>query len=265
MQAQFMSQSEFLIDCIGKLRKRYTNYSFQQIANQIDITDSTLGRIESGETKKPSFKNAIKIIREAAEKENLRDFIVKSFPQMLQEYDDYYSIQKDSIHVSAKAETLFKDPIAYELMIIAATRKGLTREGAMNELGRRGAEQFDRILESGFLVKEGEKYIVKGPVNASQDVVKSLAHTLIHKNYDDNLFGTGSNYLTVQYQSKNKELVLPKIRETLKETAQKVWDILKDPSTDGDDVVWVVLALDKLIGSGMMQKDSVESSAGVMQ
>ena len=72
---QYEDLSLFLYDCVVKLKKDYPRYSNLQLSKIVSITNSSLDRIYKKESKRPSFNNAIKIVRLACEDGNVKPFI----------------------------------------------------------------------------------------------------------------------------------------------------------------------------------------------
>ena len=86
-----------------------------------------------------------------------------------------------------------------------------------------------------------------GRINASQETVQKLLLNLISLSYnlegvDENL----KNWLSLQYESVNKEKALPVASEIIHEANNKLRALFTDPKYKGEDVVWAGLVLDTL-------------------
>lgn len=54
------------------------------------------------------------------------------------------------------------------------------------------------------------------------------------------------NWLSIQYESVNHEVVLPKMRKILIKTNQDIRELMNDPESKGKDIVWAGLIMDSL-------------------
>ena len=73
-----------------------------------------------------------------------------------------------------------------------------------------------------------------------------------------NDFGTGKNWLSVQWQSVNPDYVVPRLREVFIKTRQKIDEILNAPEAKGDQVIWANMAMDGLTKYNLEQKESLQ-------
>jgi hypothetical protein len=242
----FKDVSEFLASCVDKIKMNYPRFSNLQIAKKLGIPNSTFDRISKKEVEAPSFTYALKIAQEACNNDDLQSFIKKYFPQMFEDFVAVYPGNKDVPFVSPDAEEYFQDPSTIELMIMATTHAGICRNKTATEFGNRGLAILDKLIGDGILKEDGNKIFLGGPVNAKQDTVQKVLQNLINLNYDLDSFGDHLNWLTVQYESVNAEVVIPKLREIYIETNQKIRNIFRDPNSIGKDVVWAGLVMDTL-------------------
>ncbi len=203
---------DFLSDCIRSIKKSYPNFSSAQLAQRMGLSSSTFNRIENREIKKPTFAYALKIVREACGEEKVQTFIKNHYPEMYSDFEKTYPGNADAEFVPLEAEAFFQDASTYEIMVMATTTNGLTRKIVSEEFGNRGLQILEKLIDKGVLKEEHGNFTLGTKVNAGQETVKKLLQNLINTSYDLSLFGTHKNWLSLQYESVNSDVVIPKIR-----------------------------------------------------
>lgn len=244
--SHFEDLSEFLGSCVGKIKKAYPRFSSLQLAKRLGIPNSTFDRISKKEVQRPSFNYALKIVQEVCGEDNVQVFIKKFYPKMYEDFANVYPGNKDVPFVAPEAEAFFQDPATYELMMMATTAAGLTREKTLEEFGKRGIAVLEKLLQDGILKEEDNKISLEGPVNAKQETVHKFLQNLIKLSYDVDAFGDHRNWLSVQYESVNLDVVIPRLREILIKTNQEIRELMNAPESKGDDVAWAGLVMDSL-------------------
>jgi len=241
------SAGEFLRDCIKYLKKEFGDITTLKLARKLDIPNSTLGRIENSDVTTPDFLTAVKIIRARCKGEAVDEFIDKFYPEMKQTFHKVYSGNHDVPFVPIEVETNFENPSTYELMLLATSDLKLTKEIILENYGKRGLATTNDLIKKGVLLELNDKILLsKGPVNAGQETVHKLLQNLLTFNYDINAFGRKDNWLSLQYESVDKDVVMPEVVNILKNANQKIRELLRSPSSKGNDLVWIGLSSDTI-------------------
>jgi hypothetical protein len=131
---------------------------------------------------------------------------------MYEDFSKVYSGNQDVPFVSPEAESYFRNATTYEIMLMATTEAGITKEVAKEEFGRKGLAVLERLLSENVLHDKNGKISINGPINANQETVHKLLCNLIQMNYDVDAFGSKDNWLTLQYISANANYVRPYVR-----------------------------------------------------
>lgn len=255
MQAEYATQSEFLKDCIGRLKERYPKYSFVQIANEINMLDSTLTRIESGETKNPHFANAIKIVSGLCRDGNIRGYLKENYSPLLKIYDETYGASEDSRFMGDGLEQFYRDPSTYQVMLMIATDAGISRSEIQYNFGQSGVSALEKIIKTGLVVEKDERYYIEEKVNLSPETVSTLVSHLVLNNYDPSKMGTKSNANVIICQSVNGDVVKPWINAQIADLRDRYREFIKKPESKGNDVYWFSMSADMLL------KDSMSTTA----
>jgi hypothetical protein len=255
---QFSDLKEFLSDCIKSIKKSYPNLSSVQLAKKLDLPSSSFSRFENREIKKPSFSHALKIIREACGETRVQDFIKLHYPDMYNNLAKTYPGNVDLEFVPQEAEIFFQDSTTFELMVLATTNAGLTKEAIVDEFGKRGLLTLEKLVEKNILKDEQGKYTLSTKVNAGQETVKKLLQNMINSSYDLEAFGTHKNWLSVQYESVDANKVTLKLRDIYIRANKEIRELFNAPENAGPDVMWAGLVMDSLL------KEKQESN-GVIQ
>ncbi len=251
---QFSDLKEFLSDCIKSIKKSHPNLSSVQLAKKLELATSTFSRFENREIKKPSFNHALKIVREACGETKVQDFIKVHYPDMYNDFAKTYPGNADLEFVPQEAETFFQDSTTYELMMMATTNAGLTKELVISEFGKRGLLTLDKLVEKNVLRNNNGKFTLGTKVNAGQETVKKLLHNLVNSSYDLDAFGTHKNWLSVQYDSVDAKKVTPKLRDIYIKTNREIREVFNAPENAGTDILWAGLVMDSLL------KEKLESN-----
>lgn len=243
---RFDDLSDFLASCVNKIRSTYPRFSGLQLSKRLGIPNSTFDRISKKEVQKPSFNYALKIVQEACEEESVQNFIKKYYPNMYDNFAKVYSGNEDVAFVSSDAESYFKDPTTYEIMLMSTTKAGLSKNLAKEEFGRKGLTILEKLVSENILSEKDGIVSVSGKINASQETVHKLYSNLVQMNYDLDAFGSKNNWLSLQYESVNAQHVLPKLLEVYKKANGEIREIISSPDAKGNDIVWAGMAMDTL-------------------
>lgn len=253
LQTPPSSPCDFLNVCLKSIKKDHPRLSTAQLSKKLKVSQSALSRIENKDVARPSFKNALTITRAAYPNEKNYDEILRKFyPDMEDTYSRVYEGNKDVAFVSPDTETYFQDPTTYEIMMLATSETATTIGYIKEQYGKKGIQILEELLDKKILHRSNGK-IKLGPdkrINAGQDTVQKLLGNLVNLSYDVDSFGNKDNWLTVQYESVDKNYVLPKLMEIMKKANKEVRELFTSPSATGDDVLWVGLAMHGLNTEG---------------
>lgn len=249
MQTEFESQSDFLRDCIEKLKRKYPRSSFSQIAGRINLLGSTLTRIESGETKNPQFSNAMKIVAGLCKDGDIRGFLKEHYPPLLKTYDEVYAASDDTRFMGESFEKYFRDPSYYQIMLQLCSANGVSSDEVKLNFGLMGLKALDAILEGGQVTERAGRYYIEGEVNLGFETVSSLASNLVKNNYNPQKVGTRSNANLVLWNSVKPE-VKALINDEIVGMRKRIWSILNAPESRGEELYWVCMSADALVHNG---------------
>lgn len=241
---QYDDLSEFLQSCVNSIKADFPRFSSSQIAKRLGIPNSTFDRISKREVKAPSFVHALKIVRSAMEDEKIQGFVSKFYPEFASDFEKTYAVSKDSVFASSNQENYFLDAASYEVIMLAASHSGTTREEVKELYGRQGLKALDQIIEAETVECENGTYRIKSTVQLQQNVTKTLATNLIKRNYDTNKFGTQKNYLALMWERVDKEKVQPILHQLNVDYHTKVWNLLSATENQGNDLIWAVVSTD---------------------
>jgi len=237
---------EMLKASIQIIKKKKSNLSSNAIANKLDISTSTFGRIINGEVRKPDVKHTFTIISEAYNEVVAKKVTEHFYPEVMANFDTIYKGNKDVPFIDGDAEQYFRDPATYELMLMATSEAGITRDKVKEEFGNKGIKVLEELLENEVLIDNEGVIGIKGNINARQATVQKLVENLIGGNYDIAAFGQKNNWLSLQYDSVNLETVLPQIKEIMQNANAEIRAVLNNPNSKGKDVLWAAMVCDSL-------------------
>lgn len=255
---QFTDLKDFLSDCIKSIKKTYPNLSSVQLAKRLGLSTSTFSRFENREIIKPNFIHALKVVREVCGETRLQDFIKGHYPEMYNDFANTYPGNSELDFIPQETEVFFQDPTTFELMLMATTNQGVTKEIVIAEFGKRGLLTLEKLVEKSVLKEESGKFTLGSKVNAGQETVKKLLQNLINSSYDLDAFGTHTNWLSIQYESVNAKIVTPKLRDIYIRSNKEIRELFNAPENAGTDILWAGLVMDSLL------KEKPESD-GVIQ
>lgn len=251
---------DFLSDCIKSIKKSYPNLSSVQLAKKLDLASSTFSRFENKEIKKPTFSHALKIVREACGETRIQEFIKSHYPEMYKDFETTYPGNSNLEFMPVEAEAYLQDPTSFEIMMMASSNAGLTKETVTLEFGKRGLLVLETLVAKKIIVEENHVFrLGMSNFNFGQETVKKLLQNLVNTSYDLSAFGTHTNWLSVQFESVNKDKVTPKLRDVYVRANNEIRTIFNDPENAGPDVMWAALATDSLL------KKEKQNAEGVIQ
>ena len=219
--------SAALSDAIGEMRAKYPLLSSQALAKRLGIPNATFDRLSKQEVKNPSLNHAITIAREVCggDSKKIQQFIRKYYPDMapvLANWSSLYYQSEDASFIDERLGKHMADPTSYEIFLLMTSRAGVSREFILEEYGRRGAEVIEKLQGDELLEEREGRLYAEGDFHSTQNTVLQCAQNLLNKNYSLDDFGTGKNWLSVQWQSVNPDYVAPRLREVFIRARQKI-------------------------------------------
>lgn len=238
------SPGDFVSSCIREIKRQHPQLNTATLSKKLDVHQSTLSRIENRGVAKPSLNLALNIARMAYPNEG--DY-TKLMEQHYPEYNTVYSGEsKKAVFVKKEAEQFFESPATHEYMLLATSSSGVTEAFVKEQYGQIGLDAINKLVDSDVLKKVGSRFVLGPTLNAGQTTVHKLLQNLINVNYEVEGHGQKGNFMSVQYNSVDKNYVMPKLAKVLKDAQNEMQRILQDPTSRGDEVVWVGMAMDSL-------------------
>lgn len=244
---------EMLRQSIRLIKQKKPNLSSSSLALNLQISNSTFGRIENGEVRRPDFVHALAIIKAAHGDESAQEFANTYYPEVVANLKNLYKNTLDVPFVDCKDEQYFAGTATYELMMLATSRSGISRELVKAEYGNKGLSILDDLLAREVLTEVDGLIALNGRINATQPTVHRLAQNLLASNYNVHAFEECNNWLSLQYESVDKQKVLPLMREIMERASKEVRSLFNDPALQGDDVIWTTLTFDTLNSKEVIQ------------
>ncbi len=243
--SQYDCSKSFLQDCVKGLRKASPNLSDSQIAKKLSISSSTFGRIANAEVK-TSFNNALSISRRVCGDEKVQDFIKKFYPEMKKTFEKVYSGNAHKAFVKNDIEEYLQDSNTHELVMMAMTNAGVSRDQVQSEFGHRGLRTLETLIEAGLIDEVAPSVYKCDGANFGQDTVQKLVQNITQSNYELAAFGKKDNWLSVQWESVDADYIGPKLVDICRKANQEVRALFSDPKSAGKDVMWFTLGMDSL-------------------
>jgi len=178
-----------LRESIRGLKKAKPNLSSSALANTLSIANSTFGRIENGEVKRPDFLHTTSIVTAMHGEAIAQKVLAHFYPEVAKNFDRVYKGNKDVPFIAPDAEKYFCDPSTHELLVAATSNAGITREFVKVEYGKKGLAALEELLTNGVLEEVDSKVCLAGKINARQRTVHQLAQNLLAHNYGIDAFG----------------------------------------------------------------------------
>ena len=246
---------DFLNSCIVSIKKSLPNLSANQLAQRVNVSSSSFGRIKNRQIKSPSFNIAMNIARAACGEQKLQAFIGKFYPEMLEKMARVYPGNANVKFVAPEVEHYFQDQSTFELVMMATSDHGVTKEEVLATFGSRGLKVIDNLVAKGIINATNGRFCLKENINWSQETIQKLFQNLISKSYDVSAFGNKLNWMSTQYESVDAEKVSPILYAIMKRAGQEIREAFTSPENKGKDVMWAGLVMDTLV------KEDSEQSA----
>lgn len=247
-------------DCILELKERYPNYSSSQIAQEVGISQPTFNRIENGQGN-PTFVTISKLLSATGKYHKIADVINMVYPNISEKIQLDYSHNEETPIMGGDFAKFFSISDYRNIILLASTRSGTTRNEIRSEYGIQGINKLDKLLTLNILTEV--RGIIKAneeKISFDQQILKECTLDCINENYDAEKFGSNQNWLSFQTESVNKEkamtLIIKKLQKTYKEIKE---EILYSPEYFGNDKIFISMVADSLL------KESPNSSKEIEQ
>ena len=249
MVTTFTNSAESLSYCAKLLFKKYPkNTSYRFLASKVGMSPSTFQRILNKETARPSFKNAMKIVRAVCGDGDIQKFVEKYYPEMHRHLPRIYPDNHKVPFAPSETEDFFRCPNTYKIMLMALGIPDLTREEIILKLGSSASVALDRLISENVIQTDGDRICIKdSSVNLAQSAIHALFQNLLNQSYNLAKFGTTENWLSVQTEGVDSKRANIAIKEILVETRKKIREVLQSPDFKGRDIIWIGLAMDNLL------------------
>ena len=257
--SQFSDVSVFLSDCIKTIKKASPALSSAQLAKKLELSGSSFSRMENGVTKKPSLNNALRIIREVCGETKVQDFIKTHYPELYDNFAKTYPGNADVDFIPKDAEKYFQDASTFEIMMMASSNIGITKERVISELGSRGLSVLEKLIKKNIIhEKDGIFTLGMNKINADQETVKNLFNNLLNTNYNLDSFGKQINWLSLQFESVNRKKVSPILHSIYTRTYKEIRETFASPDNAGSDIIWAGLIMDSLFTDILKENEVIQ-------
>ena len=224
----------------------YPNLSLPQISKKINVAYPTLNRIMNG-SGNPSLSVVTNILVNTGNGKRLEDFMTRMEPEMARAFKNYFAHNHDTPVLDPKTSTLFANKDYLFILLLAFSKSGTSREEIRDEYGKSGINRLEELIEQN-IVKETSG-IIRGDVSRvtfNQKVMKEAVLHCIEESYDPTQFGKGTNWLSLQTESVNKEKAVPEIRRILQNAYTEIKNILYSDDYQGEDKIFVSMTADTI-------------------
>lgn len=143
------SVCELLQEKLKKFRKEHPKLTGAQISRRMNITTSTLNRIESGDIKTPTIDQAVKILRKCCCNGEVAMYMKQYYPDIHSVMLEYFKEAASSTQVYENLDQYFCDESTYLMMLFATTPLGLSENWVLQEYGRNGHQKFMNLAARG--------------------------------------------------------------------------------------------------------------------
>lgn len=247
-QIDIASNTVLARECIQELKAKYPNYSSAQIAKQIGMSQPTFSRIENGQTN-PNLNSISKLLSAIGKSHKLSDAIKLTDPALAESLKNNLSHNIETPVMAGNMEVFFKSVEHRNILLLALTRSGTTREEILGEYGASGIARLDELLKAELVFEA--RGIIKAhedKVTFTQDILRDALIGNITNKYDVEKFGTGKNWLSFQTESVNKEKAMTLIRAKLQKAYKEIKEeILYSSEYSGNDKVFIGMVADSLL------------------
>ncbi|TNF03129.1 MAG: hypothetical protein EP326_02650, partial [Deltaproteobacteria bacterium] len=157
--------------------------------------------------KNPTFDQIIKIFNGTGDKEGLVQYLKKYYPIIANTYGQLYSHKDSDKYFGSETIKNIIDPQAHQIMLLAISKTGVSRELIQNEYGNTGVRTLDRLHSEGIVFLKDNRYFARdeGNIFPTQRDTKELVRLTLENSYDLQGFEdqTAGNFLSFQTEGIN--------------------------------------------------------------
>jgi len=230
-------------------KEQHPKLSSQQIAKRFDMSSSTLSRIENLDIKKPSLDQVIKVLRGTGATDDLVSYLDEFFPDIAKVYRNFYQNSAAEEFVKIDAEKYFESKDTFQIMLLAYSGQGTSREEVREIFGLSGEKQLEKLLKEKVLNEKqgggiGDFGVV---VKMSNSTTRKLFSLVVEHCYSEDNFEKGNNYINFRTFVGDRKKTMPKIQVVLKKARKEINNIIKEEEFNGSDHIFVGLISDLII------------------
>lgn len=248
-----------ILNCfVREFKKRHPYLSSNQVAQRLDIPQSSLNRIENLATN-PSLENVLNILVGTGNEGKISEILGKCFPSHKKRYEQIFSANIDTPMLDMVSSGFATNEETFLIVQMAFTRGGVTREQIQERFGSYGLERLESMVKNGVLVQDDDGIIHADHerVNVTFSDLKKIVCLAVEKCYEPE-----SGHLSYQTEAVNDD-GLKLIYRELKRTQVQIRKILYNAEYFGDNKIFVGMVADKMIKN--IISDNEESNNGELQ
>ena len=244
-----INASELCLDLRNRIKMYKKDHSYlnsTQIAKRFNMSPSALNRIENCDVKTPAIDQVIKILKGTGSRNELLDYIEKSYPIVSQAFkEEYSSSEKDLSDLGV--EYYLNDKDKYRIILLALIGNGTSRVEIKEEFGSRGLKELDFLISKGVLPE------VNGRIGDNDRFIQfsfPTLKTILARSIEDCLkidgSGQGMNYVVYRAYRVNRKKVYKRINGILEDADNKIQEVLNEKESAGNDDMFYGLVTDSI-------------------
>lgn len=232
---------------IGDFKAKHPNLSSNQIAQRLNIPQSSLNRIEN-ESTNPSLENVLSVLAGTGNHHRIPEILGEIFPNHKERFEKIFSANADTSFLDDVSSRYATDPETFLLVQMGFTRSGLSEREVRERFGSWGLEKLQVLIESGVLVRREDGLLCANEekVNVTFADLKKIVCLAIEKCFDPELIDQGNSHLSYQTESVN-EAGLQLILDELKKAQVNIRRIMYNPTYYGDHKVFASMVADQIV------------------
>lgn len=225
------------------------NISINALAMRMNIAETTLRRIRSGNIKRlPTNDNLLKIIFYLFKSTNLNEIKNKLPTSLKKFFEQEYMLVENSLDnpVTVLDSSIVDSQITYLVLKLASNHSGVRRDEVLRLFGELGIMSANHLIQANILFEENQVFHTKISAFRMPDesFIKNFKSTAEFIKTDPEKRDGPNLYYNLS-ESLNLD-GLTKIQTIQKKAVQEICTILNDKSYKGDLPVFALVAVDTL-------------------
>lgn len=234
---------------IEDFKSKHPNLSSNQIAQKLNIPQSSLNRIEN-ETTNPSLENVLSVLVGTGNHNRIPEVLGEIFPNHRERFEKIFSANAETPFLDDVATRYATDPDTFLLVQMGFTRTGISELDVRERFGSWGLEKLQMLIESGVLVRREDGFLCANEekVNVTFNDLKKIVCLAIEKCFEPEAIDQGISHLSYQTESVNdagRQLIL----DELKRAQVNIRRIMYNPNYYGDHKVFAAMVADQIVKS----------------